>query len=92
MNTITNLISTANLFLLSMGIICLLIKIALYYKVEKQWDPIRFLHFSKIDLKMTVSRDLRNWRKRQNVLTVVFLTFAVLYALVSFFHMLVSSS
>lgn len=91
MNTISNFITNLNLLLFALGLISFIIKIVLFYKVEKEWDSIRFLHFSKIDLKMTVSKDLRNWRKRQNMLTNIFATFITLYGMSYFFQMIISS-
>lgn len=88
MNNISYYISVANFILLSLVFISLLVKIFLYYKVEKEWDPIRFIHFSKIDLKMTVRKDLRIWRKRQNLLTNIFLILILLFGISYFFRML----
>jgi hypothetical protein len=87
---ISNYIALAKLLLMALVFVSLLVKIALYYKVEKNWDPIRFMHFSKIDLKMTVSKDLRVWRKRQNFLSHVFLLFTLLFIVTYFFHRLIA--
>jgi len=84
-------ISQLNLLLLSIGLFSFVVKVVLYYKVEKEWDSVRFLHYSRVDLKMTVNKDLRNWRKRQNLLTNVFLIFILLFAMSSVFHMIISN-
>ena len=90
MNNINAYITQLNFLLLGLGLFSLFIKIVLYYKVEKEWDFVRFLHFSEIHLKMTVSKNLRSRRKKQNVLTILFLSFIVLFALSSFFNMMIS--
>jgi hypothetical protein len=88
MNNISNL-PQVNFLLISLVFVSLVAKVVLYYWVEKEWDPVRFLHYSKSDLKMTVSKDLRNWRKKQNLLTHLFLSFILLAVFTYLFHQLI---
>lgn len=90
MNNISSYLVTFNFLILGLGLLSFFAKVLLYSKVEKEWDFIRFLHFSRIDLKMTVSKELRSWRKRQNLLTNLFLTFILLFGMLSFFQMIIS--
>ncbi|MCW3080008.1 hypothetical protein [Segetibacter sp.] len=90
MNNINSYITQLNFLLLGLGIFSFFIKMVLYYKVEKGWDPVRFLRFSRVDLKMTVSKDLRNSRKTQNLLTKLFLTFILLFGMSTFFRIIIS--
>ena len=83
-------LSKINLILLAMALASLVIKIVLFYNIEKDLDCIRFLHFSKTDLKMTINKDLRKWRKRQNMMTTVFLISMLLFAMSSLFYILIS--
>lgn len=90
MNNIIGLLSVARELLLALVVLSLIVKLVLFYKVEKEWDSVRFLHFSKIDLKMTVSKHMRVWRKRQNAMTTVFLILLLLLVVFSCFHILIS--
>lgn len=72
------------MLLLSLGLISFVAKFGLYYTIEREWDSVRFLHYSKVDLKMTLNKELRLLRKRQNLLTNAVLKFVLLFAISTF--------
>lgn len=69
----------------------IIIKVFLFYSKEKGWDSVRFFYFSKIDLKMTTTKTMRLWRKRQNNLSVIILLISGLLAFTWLFHSLVKN-
>lgn len=92
MNNVSYYLPQVNFLFLAMVLVSFVFKVVFYYRVEKEWDPIRFLHYSKVDLKMTVSKNLRVWRRRQNLLTNLFLIFILLTILSYLFHSVISVS
>ena len=90
MRTIGDYIVSTEQLLLALLLCTFLVKTVLYFSYEKYWDSLRFFHYSKIDLKMTTIRHLRTWRKRQNKMTAAMGILFMLFAMVYFFHKIVS--
>ncbi|MCW3080141.1 hypothetical protein [Segetibacter sp.] len=66
-----------------------LIKIILFFKYEKEWNSITFFHFTKIQLKMTVSKELRRRRKHQNNFSMLMLILLLIFLVTSAFNLLI---
>lgn len=89
MNNLNELLALTKSGLLQVFIVVLLLKIILFFIYEREWNSIAFLHFSKVELKMTASKDLRDRRSRQNILTKIILILLLLLLITSMFHLLV---
>jgi hypothetical protein len=89
MINVSSYIGLINLCLLALVIISFFTKLVLFFTLERDWDSVKFFHFSKIDLKMTSIKKLRVWRKRQNLLTNLFLVLLGLLSLSTLFHTLI---
>lgn len=87
--SITELVTLIRMLLIALFSFIFVIKIILFYKYEKEWNSITFFHFTTIQLKMTVSKELRKWRKYQNLLTKILLVFILLLAAISAFNLLI---
>lgn len=92
MSNIGELIAVSRISLIGVFAIIFFIKMILFFKYEKEWNSITFFHFTKIQLKMTLSKELREWRKRQNGLTTVMLLLILLLAAISAFNLLIKDS
>ncbi|MDQ6812958.1 MAG: hypothetical protein M3040_04380 [Bacteroidota bacterium] len=69
MSNIREMIALGRIGLIGVFSMIFLIKIILFFKYEKEWNSITFFHFTGIQLRMTVSKELRKKRKFQNSLT-----------------------
>jgi len=69
MNFLVFVIQNLHILLLAILLIAFVLKIVLYIKFEKQWDPIGFFYYPKPLLKMTNSMKLKKSRMLQNKLT-----------------------
>jgi hypothetical protein len=67
------------------------IKTALFFRFEKEWDPIGFFYYPKPALKITCIRELKVWRQRQNYLSAIFLILILLFAFLVTFKLLIFS-
>lgn len=83
---IRELLDRGPILLTVLILIVFLVKLFLQFRLEKDWDPTRFFHYTRYDLKMTTSRELRAWRKRQNSLTKVALFLILVMAFFLFFN------
>lgn len=92
MSSIREVLAISRISLIAVFSIVFFIKMILFFKYEKEWNSITFFHFTKIQLKMTVSKELRKWRKRQNKLTSLILLLALLLGITSAFHLLTTDS
>lgn len=89
MNNVRELFAIGRMALITIFALIFLFKIILFYKYEKEWNSITFFHFNKIQLKMTVSKELRKWRKRQNNLTSFMLLIILFLAIAFGFNLLI---
>lgn len=89
MTNIREVLAVSNMLLISIFSLIFFIKLVLYFKYEKEWDSITFFHFTKIQLKMTVSKELRKMRKRQNTLSTLMLILVLCFAAVASFNLLI---
>lgn len=69
--------------------ILILIKLVLFYLYERDWNLVTFFYFTKIQLKLTNSRNLRHYRENQNLLSKGLALFVTLFLLSSFINMLI---
>jgi|GEM_PF-3839041 len=76
-------ITLARLVLIALVAFIFLIKIILLLIVEKDRNPVTFFYYSTVDLRMTTSKRLKRWRKRQNFLTVC-LSVSLIFLLLAF--------
>ncbi len=67
------------LILLSLIFMFILIKLVLFYKFERDWSLVTFFYFNKIQLKLTISRHLRQNRITQNFLSLGLIIFLLLF-------------
>lgn len=79
---VSHLIDCSPIYILGSLSLLFLVKLYLHFEAEKTWDPSKFFHYSKNDLKMTMGKELRSLRKSQNLLTKAFL---ILILLLTFF-------
>ncbi len=91
MNNLSGLTVTITIVLFILLLITLTVKVILFFKHERDWDPIRFFHFSKIDLKMTPIKQLRVRRKQQNLFTRILVILLALLVFTFVFKALISS-
>jgi cytochrome b561 len=89
MTNIREVLAVSKMLLISIFSLIFFIKLVLYFKYEKEWDSITFFHFTKIQLKMTVSKELRKMRKRQNTLSTLMLILVLCFAAVASFNLLI---
>lgn len=89
MLTISQYLIAVKILFLALLSISFLIKLVLFFKMERNWDALRFFHYSRVDLKMTNRRDLRVWRKRQNTLTMVVVVLFLLFCASALLNMLI---
>jgi hypothetical protein len=89
MQPLSYYLSSGVLYLIALAVLVLVFKAILYFKYEKQWDPIGFFYYSRIGLKMTTSKNLKAARKRQNILTLVIVVLGCLVITLSLFNKLI---
>lgn len=90
MSNIRELIVVSRIFFIGVFSFIFFVKMVLFFKFEKEWNSITFFHFTRIQLKMTVSRELRKWRRRQNSLTKIILILVILLGITSAFNLLIN--
>jgi hypothetical protein len=88
---VENLIITTAKVLSLLTAVILIIKTIVFFRFEKDRDPVAFFYFPKPAIKMTNIRHLRVWRKRQNSLSKVFLVLLVLLGTMAMFNLLIFS-
>lgn len=89
MGNIREIIVLSRVVLISILTIVFFIKIYLFFKYEKEWNSITFFHFNPIQLKMTVSKDLRKRRRFQNKLTSIMLILILFFGISTAFNLLI---
>lgn len=67
--TIRYVINNAPFFILTIIFIIFVVKLILHLQTERAFDPVRFFHYTKVDLRLSNSKRLRAMRKNQNTLT-----------------------
>jgi hypothetical protein len=92
MSSIHEVLAVSRISLIAVFSFVFFIKMILFFKYEKEWNSLTFFHFTKIQLKMTVSKELRKWRRRQNTLTNVILLLVLILAITSAFNLLIADS
>ena len=64
-------------------------KLFYFYRYEHDRRVIPFLYFTKIQLKLTNSRSLRRYRKRQNLFSRIILFFLLILFFFTFLNVLI---
>jgi hypothetical protein len=70
-------------------LIFILVKLFLFYRYERDWNFITFFYFTKMQLKLTNRRNLRHYRRNQNLLSKGLVLFILLFLFSTFINILI---
>ena len=81
----------SRIILMSLMLIIILVKLILYYRFERDWNLVTFFYFNKIQLKLTISRHLRQYRITQNFLSLGVIITLILFLFSTLIKVLIIS-